>query len=137
MRSHRVAVAVAIAVVLGVGAGVIPAAASTGPEPSKSTGKKPSKSKVKTITVADDYFSLARLTVKKGQKIKWVWSRQNFDSHNVTLVSGPKGVSHQAFTSATGVFGVKFERTLLRPGRYHFQCTIHPESMNIILTVRK
>ena len=76
---------------------MIPAAASTGPEPSKSTGKEPSKSKVKTITVADDYFSLTRLTVKKGQKIKWVWSRQNFDSHNVTLVSGPKGVSHQKF----------------------------------------
>ena len=89
-----------------------------------------SKRKVKTITVADDYFSLARLTVKKGQKIKWMWSKQNYDSHNVTLVSGPKGISNRKFTSATGVFGIKFERTFLKPGKYHFRCTIHPDSMN-------
>ncbi len=128
MRSPRVAVAIG-ALVLGVGAGVIPAAANP--------ATHSSKRKVKTITVADDYFSLARLTVKKGQKIKWMWSKQNYDSHNVTLVSGPKGISNRKFTSATGVFGIKFERTFLKPGKYHFRCTIHPDSMNTILTVKK
>ncbi len=128
MKSLRVVVAIGT-LVLGVGAGVIPAAANP--------GKHSSKRKVKTITVADDYFSVARLTVKKGQKIRWVWSKQNFDSHNVTLLSGPKGVGHREFTSATGVSGIKFERTFLEPGKYHFRCTIHPYSMNTILTVKK
>jgi plastocyanin len=126
MRAHRIAVA-AMALALGVGAALLPAVASAGK----------SKSKVKTVTVADDYFSAAKMTVKEGQEIKWVWSKQNFDSHNVTLISGPKGVNHRKFTSATGVFGIKFERTFLKPGKYHFQCTIHPDSMNMILTVKK
>jgi plastocyanin len=127
MTHRRIAIAIA-ALALGVGAGVIPAAAST---------KKKPAPKVKTITVADDYFSLAKLTVKEGQKIKWVWSRDNYDSHNVTLLSGPKGVNHRKFTSATGLTGIKFERVFLKPGKYHFQCTIHPTEMNIDLTVKK
>lgn len=127
MRARRAVVAL-VALLLGVCAGVVPAAASS---------SKKKTSKIKTITVADDYFSVTRLTIKEGQEIKWVWSRQNFDSHNVTLISGPKKVSHKKFTSATGVFGIKFERTFLTPGKYHFQCTIHPDSMNTILTVKK
>jgi plastocyanin len=126
-RPRRVAL-VAAALLLGVGAGVVPAAASSG---------KKKTSKIKTITVADDYYSLTRLTVKEGQEIKWVWSKQNFDSHNVTLLGGPKGINHRKYTSATGVFGVKFEKIFLTPGKYHFQCTIHPDSMNTILTVKK
>lgn len=125
----RRSVLVTAALAIGVGVGVIPAAAST-------TKKKPT-SKVKTITVADDYFSIAKLTIKEGQEVKWVWSKQNFDSHNVTLISGPKGVNHRKFTSATAPFGVKFERIFLAPGKYHFQCTIHPTEMNTILTVKK
>jgi plastocyanin len=128
MRSAKVVAAIG-ALAVGIGAGVIPAAATA--------GKASSKPKIKTITVADDYFSLVKLTVKEGQEIKWVWSKQNFDSHNVTLVSGPKKVNHRKFTSATGVSGVKFERIFLAPGKYHFQCTIHPDSMNTILTVKK
>jgi plastocyanin len=128
MRSQRVALAVG-ALVLGVGAGAIPAAAVV--------GKQPSKAKPKTITVADNYFSLAKLTVKKGQTIKWSWDRNNEDSHNVTLLSGPKGVNKLQFSSATGATGIRFQRTFLKPGKYHFQCVIHPFSMNTIVTVTK
>jgi plastocyanin len=124
---RRITVAIA-ALALGVGAGVIPAAAST---------NKKAAPKVKAITVADDYFSLAKLTVKQGQEIKWVWSKDNYDSHNVTLLSGPRGVNHRSFSSATGLTGIKFERIFLKPGKYHFQCTIHPTEMNIALTVKK
>jgi plastocyanin len=127
MRSHRAALVVG-ALALCVGAGVIPAVAIA--------GNQPSKSKVKTIRVADDYFSVARLTVSKGQTIKWVWSRNNQDSHNVTLLSGPKGVSKVKLTSGTGATGVRFERTFLKPGKYHFQCIIHPYSMNTVLIVK-
>lgn len=111
-----------------MGVGVIPAAASA--------GKRASTARVKTITVADNYFSLMRLKVKRGQTVRWVWSRNNEDSHNVTLLSGPKGASKLEFSSANGISGIKFERTFLRPGKYHFQCIIHPYSMNTVVTVK-
>ena len=114
---------------LGVGAAVIPAGAIA--------GSQPGKPKLKTITVADNYFSVASLNVRKGQTIRWVWSAGNQDSHNVTLLSGPQGVSRVKFTSETGATGVRFKRTLLKPGRYHFQCVIHPYSMNTFLTVTR
>jgi plastocyanin len=95
------------------------------------------KPKIKTIEVKDDVYSVAKLTVTEGQEIKWVWSKDNLDSHNVTLIKGPKGVKFSKYTSATGTYGIKFERVFMTPGTYHFQCTIHPESMNTILTVKK
>src|SRR5262249_32032036 len=70
MKCRKVAVALGL-LALGLGAGVIPAAASAGKPASTS------KAKLKTITVADDYFSLARVTIRRGQQIKWVWSRNN------------------------------------------------------------
>ena len=129
MKFRTVAVALGL-LALGLGAGVIPAAASAGKPASAS------RAKLKTITVADDFFSLARVTIRRGQQIKWVWSRNNENSHNVTLLSGPKGVSKVKFTSATGASGVRFERTFLKPGKYHFQCIIHPSSMNTVVTVK-
>jgi plastocyanin len=55
----------------------------------------------------------------------------------VTLIKGPKGVSKKSFTSATGAIGIKFERKFLKPGTYHFECTIHPTQMNMTITVKK
>jgi plastocyanin len=120
---------VCVAAALGIGVVAIPAAASS--------SKKKSKPVVKTVKVGDDFFAPTKLTIKEGQEIKWVWNKANLDSHNVTLISGPKGISHRKFTSATGTFGIKFERVFLKPGKYHFQCTIHPTEMNTILTVKK
>ncbi len=47
----------------------------------------------KKVTVGDDYYGPTKVTVKKNTTIKWVWPDDNFDSHDVKLQSGPKGVA--------------------------------------------
>lgn len=116
-----------VVLVLGVVAVIAPAA----------SGSKKPKPVIKKVGVLDDYYSPVKLTIKKGNEVNWVWSHANFDSHNVTLIKGPRGVRVTKFTSATGTSGIKFERTFLTPGTYRFQCTIHPESMNMTIVVKK
>jgi plastocyanin len=95
-----------------------------------------SKSVVKKVKVADDFYSPTKLTIKVGDKVNFVWSPSNVDTHNMTLVAGPKGVSKKQFTSLDGSTSFHFEKTFTVPGKYHFRCTIHPTMMNFFLTVR-
>jgi plastocyanin len=92
---------------------------------------------VKKVKVADDFYSPTKLTIKVGDKVNFVWSQTNNETHNVTLVSGPKGVSKKQFTSLDASTSFHFERTFTVPGKYHFQCTIHPTMMNTFITVTK
>jgi plastocyanin len=92
---------------------------------------------VKKVKVSDDFFSPTKLTIKVGDKVNFVWSATNIDTHNVTLVSGPKGVSRKQFSSLDASTRFHFERTFTVPGKYHFQCTIHPTMMNTFITVKK
>jgi plastocyanin len=112
----------------------------TGAVAAPGAGAAPSakaKAVVKKVTVADDFFSPTKLTIKVGDKVNFVWSPTNLETHNVTLVSGPKGVSRKQFSSLDGSTRFHFERTFTVPGKYHFQCTIHPTMMNLFLTVKK
>jgi plastocyanin len=92
---------------------------------------------VKKVKVADDFYSPTKMTIKLGDKVNFVWSATNNDIHNVTLVSGPKGVSKKQFTSLEASTSFHFERTFTVAGKYHFLCTIHPTMMNFYLTVKK
>ena len=68
--------------------------------------------------------------VKVGATLKWT----NFDSveHNVTSEGGPQKFSSKDF-GENGTFEVK----ALKPGIIHYQCTIHPASMNGTIEVVK
>jgi len=92
---------------------------------------------VKKVSVADDFFGPAKLTIKKGNAINFVWKQTNYDSHNVTLIKAPKGVKRAGFTSVTGAIGLHLKRTFTAPGTYHFECTIHPGTMNLTVTVNR
>jgi plastocyanin len=92
---------------------------------------------VKKVKVADDFYSPTKMTIKVGDKVNFVWSPTNVNTHNVTLVQGPKGVSKKQFTSLDASTSFHFERTFTVPGKYHFQCTIHPTMMNLFLTVKQ
>lgn len=72
----------------------------------------------RNITISPD-----TLRVRVGTTIKWT----NYDSveHNVTSEGGP-----QAFASRALGEGATYSIKLLRPGVIHYQCTIHPASMN-------
>jgi plastocyanin len=119
------------------GAVVAVAAAVAVPVTAGATSAHVAKAKAKKVTVADDYFSKSKLKIKKGGAVNFVWSGANFESHNVTLVKGPKGVKRSKYTSITGSTGIHFKRTFTRRGVYHFICTIHPGTMILTLTVAK
>jgi plastocyanin len=92
---------------------------------------------VKKVKVADDFFSPQKLTIKVGDKVKFVWASTNFNTHNVTLVKAPKGVNKRKFSSMDASTRFHFERKFTVPGKYHFLCTFHPTMMNLYLTVKK
>lgn len=95
-----------------------------------------SKPVVKKVRVSDNFYSSTKVTITKGSAVNWVWSNTNFNTHNVTLIKGPKGVKKAKFTSVDGARGLHFKRTFTTPGAYHFECTIHP-SMNVAVTVKR
>jgi plastocyanin len=63
------------------------------------------------------------IKVKVGTTIEWT----NYDSvqHNVTSESGP-----EHFASGTLREGRSFHITVTKPGVIHYECTIHPTTMN-------
>jgi plastocyanin len=72
----------------------------------------------RNIAIAPD-----ALKVKVGSTIKWT----NFDNidHNVTSEGGPQKFASKDF----GERGT-FEIMALKAGVIHYECTIHPASMN-------
>lgn len=70
------------------------------------------------------------LRVKVGSTIRWT----NYDTveHNVTSEGGP-----QKFASKSFGEGGTFEVTVTKPGVIHYECTIHPATMNGSIEVVK
>jgi len=79
----------------------------------------------RNIAIAPD-----TLRVKVGSTIKWT----NYDQveHNVTSEGGP-----QKFASKTFGENGTFEIKALKPGVLHYECTIHPASMNGTIEIVK
>jgi plastocyanin len=94
----------------------------------------PASAPVQSGTVQIAYRNIAiapdTLKVKVGSTIKWT----NFDAidHNVTSEGGP-----QKFASKNFGEGATFEIKALKPGVIHYECTIHPASMNGTIEVVK
>jgi plastocyanin len=128
MMGHRRSIAMA-ACVLGA-AVAAPVASGAG-----TVSHKP-KPVVKKVKVSDNFYSPTKVSITKGSSVNWVWSNTNFNTHNVTLIKGPKGVKKAKFTSIDGARGLHFKRTFTTPGTYHFECTIHP-FMNVAVTVKR
>jgi len=72
----------------------------------------------RNITIQPD-----TLKVKVGSTVRWT----NYDSieHNVTSEGGP-----QKFASGNFGEGASFSIKATKPGIIHYECTIHPTSMN-------
>jgi len=101
----------------------------------KKYAPKPPVKVAATIGVYDDYFAPASVTVKKGQAVKWVWSNNNTNAHNVTLIPPfPSGLSasdkYNLSTpnspSVQYTFGPK---VMNKPGTYNFVCSLHSTVM--------
>ena len=123
MLKHRRAAAAGIAA-LGC-AIVVPVATSAAASEPKVVTKK--------VNVGDDFFKPTKLTINKKNAINFVWNKSNFDSHNVTLIKGPKGV--KPFASDIANSGYTFKRKLTKAGTYQFDCSLHNE-MTLRIKVR-
>jgi plastocyanin len=87
--------------------------------------------KPRTVKLGDDYYSPAKLTVKKGTKIHWTWNADNADSHDVRLGSRPKGV--KKFHSELAASDYSYSKKLTVPGTYKIYCSLHKEMKETIV----
>jgi len=89
---------------------------------------------VQSGTVQIAYRNIAidpdTLRVKAGSTIKWT----NYDSveHDVTSEGGPQKFASKLF-GENGTYEIKVNK----PGVIHYECTIHPTSMNGTIEVVK
>ena len=105
--------------------------AATGVANPLGKGSQPEK-----VKVLDDFYKPTNVKIKKNKKVKWKWG-QDFNSHNVTLKKGPKGVKKKDFTSQTSsAEGFSFTKKFKKPGKYNFYCTIHPDVMKMTVKVK-
>jgi len=90
----------------------------------------------KTVTVGDDYFTPAKLSVKRGTTVVWRWPsfEQAGDVHDVGLTSRPRGV--KKFRSEAASTDYSFKRKLTVPGTYWLNCSLHDE-MRMTIRVRR
>lgn len=94
--------------------------------------------KTPVVKVADDFFAPTSVTIKKGQRVKWKWDRNNINPHNVVVTKQrPKGVKKRDFKSGSGSTGMRFAPKFKKPGKYGFICTFHRTTMKMTVTVKR
>lgn len=105
---------------------------------SASSGAPEAKRATEKVTIADDYFAPGDAKIKKNSKVKWVWSDENLNTHNVVLTNDrPKGVKKGDFRSSSGAVGLTFKRKFTVQGTYGFICTYHRGEMQFELKVKR
>lgn len=85
--------------------------------------------KVTRVELGTSYYAPAKVTVKKGDKVRFHWN-PSFDLHDVSVKSGP-----QRFKSPLQASGT-WTRKFTKPGRYVLYCTQHSD-MGMTLVVKK
>jgi plastocyanin len=108
---RRVVLPIAVAAALAAAAG--PAAAG----------------KVTDVELGTSYYAPAKVTVKKGDKVRFKWN-PSFDMHDVNVKSGP-----QRFKSPLQASGT-WTRKFTKPGRYVLYCSQHSD-MGMTVRVRR
>ena len=85
--------------------------------------------RVATVDLGTSYYAPAKLTVKKGDKVRFKWN-PSFDMHDVNVKSGP-----QRFKSPLQASGT-WTRRFTKPGKYVLYCSQHSD-MGMTLVVKK
>ncbi len=89
------------------------------------SGSSASAPSTASVSLHDIAFHPAKVTIRAGGTVTWTWHDADIDTeHNVTSKSG--GLRFKSSTTRlTGSYTVRFNK----PGKYLYQCTIHPASM--------
>jgi plastocyanin len=85
--------------------------------------------KVATVDIGTSYYAPAKLTVSKGEKVRFKW-HPSFEMHDVNVKSGP-----QRFHSPLQASGT-WTRRFTKPGKYVLYCSQHSD-MGMTLVVKK
>ncbi|HWY89719.1 MAG TPA: plastocyanin/azurin family copper-binding protein [Solirubrobacteraceae bacterium] len=104
--------------------------ANTTPKYASPSSSSPIQSGVVAIAYRNIAIDPDTLKVKVGSTIKWT----NYDSveHNVTSEGGVAKFASKNFGE-----GGSYEVKVTKPGIIHYECTIHPASMNGTIEVVK
>jgi plastocyanin len=104
--------------------------ANTTPKYASPSSSSPIQSGVVPIAYRNIAIDPDTLKVKVGSTIKWT----NYDSveHNVTSEGGVAKFASKDFGE-----GATYEIKVTKPGVIHYECTIHPASMNGTIEVVK
>jgi plastocyanin len=101
------------------------------------SASSPRPPKPKIVTVGDDYYAPVSVKIHRGVRVRWKWLMENFNTHNVVLSTGPRGVKKREFRSSSGAYGINFVRKFTVPGSYKFVCTLHRALMQMTVTVKR
>jgi plastocyanin len=124
-RRRSIPVALAAIAMIAVAAGPVPVGARTAEQ---------AKSKPTKVKVRDDFYAPDEVTIKKKEKVKWVWGNANIDAHDVKLKKGPQGAKN--FRSLTASIGYSFTHKFKKKGLYDIYCTLHPTVMEMTVDVK-
>ena len=80
------------------------------------------------VSVRDDRFAPALVTVGKGTKVKWIWKGESV--HDVVVKSGPQ--KFRSDLQKTGTFVHK----MTKRGTYQLLCSTHAPDMKMTLVVK-
>jgi plastocyanin len=113
----------AIAAISGCGSGSSSHGSPSIPGKEPTAAPKPAGDT--TIRLQNIAIHPAKLTIKAGSTVTWQWLDGKIDTaHNVTSL--PDGLQFKpSGTRLTGVYAIRFQK----PGKYFYECTIHPASM--------
>ena len=82
-----------------------------------------------SVTVGNNFFSPEPILVSPGERVTWTWAGGG-NVHNVTFASN-------AIPSSRTQLSGSYQAVMpTEPGVYAYQCTIHPSSMNGLITVQ-
>ena len=92
----------------------------------------PAEAKVHKAQVSSNFFAPGKLTVKTGDKVRFVWDEFSFEDHDVNVRKGPA-----KFHSPLQAGGTWSTKKLTKTGKYVLFCSQHPEEMTMTLKVKR
>ena len=92
----------------------------------------PAEARTAKVQISSNFYAPFNLTVKRGDKVRFVWDDFSFDAHDVNVKKGPA-----KFHSPLQAGGTWTTKKLKKPGKYSLFCSQHPEEMRLTLTVKK
>lgn len=115
---HICAASIALLAALGL------ATTASGGE-SAGGGPSASAAKLRKVTVGSNFYSPRRLTIKRGDRVRWTWRDTAGDRHDVNVRRGPE--RFRSRTQSSGTYTRKFRKA----GTFKLYCTQHVMFMTL------